>query len=213
MRSLLSLKLLVAMTIALIATLSLAQQQTSDSELSDTLSWMDNTYNPHPDVSFSYGHGRAGSYMPKKGSAYNEEVLWSGFIDTFTYNGCQMTLRVEANPASHVWRESHGASYYSFNLRDINPQSIKMNTLSDIGGSVCETFDPEYRANLNCDYGEIVATTRLEAPLVDQSSSETKHTSKGKEVVFLVDDVEYGKRFMKAFRHAVELCGGKPEPF
>jgi hypothetical protein len=88
-----------------------------------------------------------------------------------------------------------------------------MNTLSHIGGSVCETFDPDYRANLNCDHAEIVATTRLEAPLVDESWSETNHTSKGKEVFFLVDDVEYGKRFMKAFRHAVEFCGGKPEPF
>jgi hypothetical protein len=30
---------------------------------------------------------------------------------------------------------------------------------------------------------------------------------------FFVDDVEYAARFAKAFRHAVELCGGKPEPF
>ena len=30
---------------------------------------------------------------------------------------------------------------------------------------------------------------------------------------FLVDDVTYARRLAKAFRHAVELCGGKASPF
>jgi hypothetical protein len=30
---------------------------------------------------------------------------------------------------------------------------------------------------------------------------------------FIVDDVSYAERFAKAFRHAVELCGGKSSKF
>jgi hypothetical protein len=39
---------------------ALAQQRPPDSELSETLSWMDNSYNSHPGVSGAYGHGRTG---------------------------------------------------------------------------------------------------------------------------------------------------------
>jgi hypothetical protein len=79
-------------------------------------------------------------------------------------------------------------------------------------------------ANMDCDHAEILFKTRLEAPLIDEdwdviypklrgSEHEGKGSSKGKEAHFMVNDVEYAKRLMTAFRHAVKLCGGKPEPF
>jgi hypothetical protein len=56
MRSGPSLKLLAGMAIVLTSTLTVsAQQKTSDNSLSDTLAWMDNSYNPHPEVSGAYG--------------------------------------------------------------------------------------------------------------------------------------------------------------
>ncbi len=55
---------------------------------------MDNTYNPHKDVSGAYGHGHTGWYAPNDSSPYGE-VLGSGSTETFAYNGCTMTLRVE----------------------------------------------------------------------------------------------------------------------
>jgi hypothetical protein len=69
-----------------------------------------------------------------------------------------------------------------------------------------------------------IFATRSEAPLIDEDSNtvnlkpqgsdrETNHKSKGVRAFFEVDEVEYAKRFAKAFRRAVELCGGKPDPF
>jgi hypothetical protein len=200
----------------------LGQQRTSDSDLSETLTWMDNSYNPHQGVSGAYGHGRTGWYAHKDGSAYGEYLVY-GSTETFTYNSCQMTLHFEDNRAAEASKTIYSSHSYSFNLRDINPQSIKMSTYSHLGGFECERFglDP---VRDDCDHAEIAFTTRLEAPLIDEdwdiihselqgSDHENKSTSKGKNGHFEVDDVEYAKRLMRAFRHAVELCGGNPEPF
>ena len=45
------------------------------SELSETLSWMDNTYNPHQEVSGAYGHGHTGSYSRNDSSAYHLRTM------------------------------------------------------------------------------------------------------------------------------------------
>jgi hypothetical protein len=217
----LSLKLLVGVPIVLIATLSSAQQRTSDNELSETLAWMDNSYNPHRDVSGAWGHGRTGWYAPKNGGRPYEEVFVSGSTETFTYSGCQMTLHVEEDHAAGAGKELYGSFSYSFNLRDINPQSIKMNPLSHTGGFYCEAFPG---ANMDCDHAKISFKTRLEAPVIDMysdliwpklqgSDHESKGSSKTNEAYFNVDNVEYATKLTRAFRHAVELCGGKPEPF
>jgi hypothetical protein len=187
--------------IVLAATSQVSAQQRSDNELSETLSWMDNSYNPHPGVSGAYGHGKTGWYS-KREQPY-DEVLVSGSRETFTYDGCQMTIHVEGDRAAKVSPDF--SLSYRFNLGDINPQSIRMRTISHIGGFYCEAFPGE---NMDCDHAEIAFKTRLEAPLIDTGSSK-----KNNDAFFNVDDVEYGKRFVRAFRHAVELCGGKPEPF
>jgi hypothetical protein len=225
MRSGPSLKLLAVFTgiaMGLGATLTVsAQQQTSDGGLSETLVWMDNSYNPHPGVSGAYGHGLTGWYTPKIGGRPFEEVLASGSNETFTYNGCQMTLHIEDDRAAEEAKDIYASVSYSFNLRDINPQSIKMSTISHSGGFYCEAFPG---ANMDCDHAEIAFKTHLEAPLIDEdwdtiypkyqgSEHESKRSSKVNEASFMVNDVEYAKRLMKAYRHAVELCGGKPEPF
>ena len=221
MRGAPSLKLLVGITIALIATLSSAQQRTSDSELSETLAWMDNSYNPHPGVSGAYGHGRTGWYASKSGGRPYEEVFVSGSNETFTYDGCQMTLRVEDDRAAETSKEVYVSFSYSFNLGDINPQSIRMITISHTGGLNCGAFRG---ADMDCDHAEIAFKTRPEAPLIDiysdaiypkleGSDHESKGSSKANTAYFMVNDVEYAKRLMRAFRHAVELCGGKPDPF
>jgi hypothetical protein len=185
-------------------------------ELSETLVWMDNSYNPHQDVSGAYGHGHTGWYAP---NGPNDEFLVSGSTETFTYNGCQMTLRIQDDPTARALSEMQTTVTYTFNLRDINPQSIKVSTYTHIGGWRCDMTP-----GADCDHAAIDFVTHSEAPLIDEgwdtifpklqgSDHETKHTSKGKESSFDVDDIEYASRLAKAFRHAVELCGGKPEPF
>jgi len=55
-----------------------------DSELSETLSWMDNTYNSH-EHNFS-GHGTTGWYAPDN-TRRSGEHLASGATETFSYHG------------------------------------------------------------------------------------------------------------------------------
>ena len=190
-----------------------------DGELSRTLAWMDNTYNPHDGVSGAFGHGRTGWYAHAR-----SEYLVSGSTETFTSNGCQFTLHFQDNPAASAFREVYGSRSHSFNLRDINPQSIKVSTFSHAGGFRCEDYDFDQRQRMNCDHAEIVFSTRSEAPLIVEDSRttftklqgrdhESQTKSKGSQAFFEVDDLEYASRFAKAFRHAVELCGGKPQAF
>jgi hypothetical protein len=208
------LKLIAVILTAMVSTPISAQQRTTDSDLSETLAWMDNSYNPHADVSGAYGHGRTGWYAPKTGGRAYEEVLASGSMETFTYNGCQMTLHIDDDRAAE--QEVYVSLSYSFNLRDINPQSIRIRSISHSGGVYCEAFPG---ADMDCDHAEIAFKTRLEAPLIDMhshaiypklqgSDHESKGSSKANTAHFRVNDVEYAKRLMKAFRHAVELCGG-----
>jgi hypothetical protein len=197
-----------------------------DGELSDTLAWMDNTYNPHDGVSRGFGHGRTGWYAPTNSGGEAGEYLVYGSTETFTYNRCRMTLHVQDNPAASAHREMYGAFVSAFNLGDVNPQSIKISTYSHSGGFRCEEAKPEDQQpyKMNCDHAEITFATRSEAPLIDEESHttypnlqgtdhETKGKSRASRGFFEVDDVEYAGRFAKAFRHAVELRGGKPEAF
>jgi hypothetical protein len=89
-----------------------AQQRTSDNDLSETLAWMDNSYNPHPDFG-AYGHGRTGWYAPKDGSRNTyDEYLVSGSTETFKYNGCQMTLHFEDNRAAETSKKVYSSHSY-----------------------------------------------------------------------------------------------------
>ena len=188
------------------------------------MAWMDNTYNPHEGVSGAYGHGRTAWYS--RDSSTKEETMAEGSDETFTAKGCQMKLRFEDDPASTVLQELVSSWSSSFNLNDINPESIKLNTYSREGGFRCEDYDAELRDayKMDCDHAEISFKTRAEAPLIEEdwhrifpklSGAEHDLYSKNKATGadFEVDDVEYAQRFMKAFRHAVELCGGKGNGF
>jgi hypothetical protein len=187
---------------------------------------MDNTYNPHDGVSGAFGHGRTGWYAPKNSNGQAGEELVSGSTETFTHDGCQMTLNVQDNPSASANREVHHTFVSTFNLRDINPQSIKLSTRSHTGGFLCEGYKPEEQQlyKMDCDHAEITFSTHSEAPLIDEQphtvfaelkggDHESRGRSKGAQGFFDVDDVEYAGRFARAFRRIVEFCGGKPEAF
>jgi hypothetical protein len=207
--------------VRIIATLALALTVTTGAdELNETLSWMDNTFNAH-ERNGTFGHGHTGWYTRDTTKGPLGEILVSGLTQSFTSDGCRMTLHQQDDPAADLAQFSYSSFTRTFDLRDINPQSIKMHTLSRMGGFYCEQFGlpPE-----DCDHAEITFVTHGEAPLIDEdwdvihpklqgSQHEVKSQSKTARSHFFVDNVEYATRFAKAFRHAVELCGGKPEPF
>ena len=81
-----------------------------------------------------------------------------------------------------------------------------------------KTFD------LDCSSANLEFHTRNEVPKIEDdgvttfaeltgSEHEARGHSKVSKGVFVVDDAAYAQRFAKAFRHAVELCGGKGSKF
>jgi hypothetical protein len=50
-------------------------------------------------------------------------------------------------------------------------------------------------------------------PKEQESAHETHGTSKTFGALFYLNNLEYADRFVKAFRHAIILCGGKRSPF
>jgi hypothetical protein len=195
------------------------------SELDETLEWMDNTYNPHENISGAYGHGRSAWYAPER-SGSKTEIMAAGLTETFTYNGCDLTIKSEDNPEAQKSQEILTTVKFRYNLRDIDPSSIKVKARSHLGDFPCEDYSEEQRTamGLNCDHAEMSLSTRTEAGLITEewdtlyqkltgTDHETKHTSKSSSSYFEFDDPAYAQRFAKAFAHAVQLCGGKASPF
>jgi hypothetical protein len=188
-------------------------------ELSETLTWMDNTYNPQG-VSRSTGHGQVNWYSSSTSNSDAGSRLVEGWTQTFTYDGCQVTLHTTFTLGDIVTN-----SIDVFDLRDVNPQSIKTNlTSSDLEPScvvVKTDSDPTTKV---CERAYIAFDTHSKAAIIDEqnhtiytnlkgSDHDSRSSRKETSGYFWVDDIEYADRFAKAFRHAVELCGGRPEPF
>jgi hypothetical protein len=195
------------------------------SELDETLEWMDNTYNPHENISGAHGHGRSAWYT-RSSVGSQDEVMVTGQTETFTFNGCDLTLKTEDDKRARTAKEIYTTAVYRFNLRDIDPSSIKVETASHLGGLPCEGHTTEELATMgmNCDHAAIGFSTRSAAGLISEkrhaaflkltgSDHNSDTIDKTGRAFFVFDDVEYANRFAKAFAHAIQLCGGKPSPF
>jgi hypothetical protein len=187
----------------------------SDAEpsLSETLAWMDNTYNSHLSEGGAFGHGVEESYSDGK--------LFRRGTETFTYDGCQITLNKQEDPDSPLYSDVYSSRVYIFNLRDIDPSSVKILPLDSQHSGLYCAIDP---AHMVCDSAKIEFQTRNQTPLIDEESHtifsklqgsdhESKNKTKTFVAVFYVDERAYADRFAKALRHAIELCGGNPSAF
>jgi hypothetical protein len=186
-------------------------QAFADPSLSETLSWMDNTYNDHSAVGGTIGHG----YL----YAYKKGVLQKRDIESFTYKGCEIAIRSKEDPSSPMYKDMHAESEDHFNLKDIDSGSIIMTKLSSKDYAL--ECIPGAGA---CDEGIMSFDTRDTLPLIDTvlrvASPDQQGSKQSNPVVFktdsssfLFDDLQYAERFEKAFKHAVKLCGGKKSPF
>jgi hypothetical protein len=54
---------------------------------------------------------------------------------------------------------------------------------------------------------------RIIYPKLRGDEHEVSKTGKTFVAEFFIDDAKYAERFVKAFRHATQLCGGKASPF
>jgi hypothetical protein len=209
----------------LFATTLLLSACARKSDLYETLAWMDNTYNPHENISGAYGHGWAAWYT-HDGVGSKIEVMASGQAETFTFEGCDLTLKVEDDKRANTATEMYGTSMYHFTLRDIDPSSVKIETASHLGGFPCAGHTPEELAALamDCDHAVMTFSTRSAAGLISEerhsifpkltgADHDSTHSSKANSAYFVFNDVEYAPRFARAFAHAVQFCGGKASSF
>jgi hypothetical protein len=188
--------------------------QVAEPSLTETLSWMDSTYNPHSDTGGAWGHGIEEIYTNGK--------LFKRRTSMFTYDGCEISLHTQDDPASPLYNETASGQIYKFNLRDIDGKSITLNLMDpQYGGLSC---DYNFAGNMQCSVAEMVFETRNQAPLMDVASHTVfpklkgdDHDANSNRKTFVaelyIDDAEYANRFVKAFRHVAVLCGGTPSPF
>jgi hypothetical protein len=189
-----------------------------DQKLVDDLQWMDNTYNPHEGVSGSHGHGKTGWYNRVE---HGSDVLASGNIQTFKSDGCSFELHGEDNPEDLVHKKLVNKWQFNFSLHDLDPDSMKVKTYSHYGGFDCEEMGTEALESTGnkCDYAELTIVTRNSAPLVKEvwqstypnltgNDHQSASTKKATEVWFVIDDVEYAKKFADVLKDAIKRCGG-----
>jgi hypothetical protein len=124
----LELRIKTAVSVALLISLLVGCKRQDGPSLSETLSWMNQTYNPYKD-----GFGGHGSYV--NGKLYYHETL--------TTAGCQITrITTSSSHGDHGLQEV-------FNLRDIDPQSIR--TVDNPNpGTVVEV---QFAARNNAEHG------------------------------------------------------------
>jgi hypothetical protein len=193
-------------------------------DLAETLLWIDQTYNPHDGgENYGRGHGDETHYL-QNAKLHTEEVT-EEFHQTFAYKGdCTIVLHHETVPIG-LFKTIYTNGDYTLNLCDVDPDSIKIKTF-DFHKDVFNCADAEevQSYNLNCSSAEIEFHIRNEIPKIKDDSitiyaeltgkdHEAQHHGYMSKGWFVVDDVVYAQRFAKAFRHAVELCGGKVSRF
>jgi hypothetical protein len=176
-------KVIVASAIVVLLAAMIGCKSKGGPSLSETLSWMSQTYNPYED-----GFGGHGEYISKCSmncEDVGDEISWR---ETLTYKGCQITTKTTNNR-----KTDHGLQE-KFNLGDIDLQSIRVVTSNPKLANVAEIqFSARNNAEALIYTGNIIG--------------------KGTNSEIAMDDPAYAERFASAFRHAVELCGGKPSTF
>ena len=130
------------------------------------------------------GQGRAHSEC-----ALDCQNLPLGIFSTeiLSYSGCQISTVTTSN------RKGDLGLRETFNLGDIDTQSIHLASEPHLGG-----------------VAEVQFATRNDAQVLDYKGN---IIGKGIRSEFMMDDAVYATRFAKAFKHAVELCAGRPSKF
>ena len=130
------------------------------------------------------GHGRAHGEC-----ALDCEALPLGIFSTevLSYSGCQITTVITSNQKGDLGLRE------TFNLRDIDTRSIQLASEPQLGG-----------------IAEVQFATRNDAQVLDYTGN---LVAKGIRSEFMMDDAAYAARFAKAFKHAVERCGGRASKF
>jgi hypothetical protein len=153
-------------------------------------------------------------------------VLQVEYVEEFSLNQCQMTHSVHALPDAAMSKSMYTASNTTtFDLKEIDPSTVEVVAHAHLFMSDC-TSAVEVKANkLDCSVqAEVRFRARNDNPAIAYESTtifpelkgkdhERRDSGKDNSSAFSLWDTAYADRFAKAFRHAVELCGGKKSAF
>jgi len=202
----------VLMFVLLMSMVALGQKKTTEPTLKETLEWMDNTFNG--------GHRGLFQQWDRQNKLAEEDTY------SFTYEQCNMTITMheleDSEQAKIMWTKSREVT---FKLGDVDPSTVKVVPHSSIWMTDCTEPAEVKRNELDCSVqAEIRFSTRNESKLLNYKSDvifqelkgtdhESRQTGTDSHSAFEMYDTAYATRFAKAFRHTVELCGGKKSSF
>jgi hypothetical protein len=202
-------------------------QETPRPSLEDTAAWITQTFTDESTGrsdcnEFNYdGWGNVsdgpGPYMDCFNTSY----------DNLTINQCRVTFEihklrsvVEKSGMHHEVVETLGKTV-TFDLGDIDPTSILAGSpygrFGNLDKKTSNDNPPSYvdiSIRTTNDFNRISVENGLpRQPISERHTPEMVHTCCGLLENGITVAPEYAPRFVKAFRNAVELCGGKPSTF
>jgi hypothetical protein len=199
-----------SITVLLFASIVAIGQTAHGQSLTETVQWINQT---------SKDHGLFQQWD-------RNGVLQAEYIEEFSLNQCQMTHNVRGFPDAAMSKSMYTASNTTtFDLKEIDPTTVEVVPHASLFMSDC-TSPAEVKANkLDCSVqAEVRFRARNDNPAIAYESTTIFPELKGKDQEqrasgkdsssgFSLWDTAYAERFAKAFRHAVELCGGKKSAF
>lgn len=208
--------LLLALTFSAIVCCAQQRQSHSGPSLKDTEAWMARTVNSGP-LHPGTGHG---TWESKSGSHYvlsRTSIVFGQDAQHLDGTGCY-AKSVEINelsPKGNAAKKGYTTqTVLVFSLKDIDPSRVM---------ALPEAFVTFYAADDKPAIRKQQSTWNAddyfhtsEENLISCAGPGKECTKKEDALVksdLAVDSLEFAQRFAKAFRHAVELCGGKPSTF
>jgi hypothetical protein len=175
--------------LAIVAVTAHAQQPVS---LKETLEWMHN---------FAVDNGRqyVGQRNTDNGSCElgTPDCGQRNDVTTFDGQGCSATVKWSVT----LNYKDVGTHTYRFSLKDLDPKSVVwVKDMPFENAVIADTANSVKNVN--------VVFTPPEGVTWDKSLDEPQTF-----VALVFDNGDHAKRFVKAFKHAIQLCGGKPSPF
>lgn len=201
-----------AVWVAVLSSLATLGQQGKEPPLSDTLKWMQQSLKTD---------NRYSSVVEHLPDARNTEVT---SVELAYYIGCRVVFNKSHTETSYSDTPRKfesmvvSTAVYTVNLKDLDPQSIKLVPFRMFAYVEGDSDEAEIEFRTRDDESVIDEQWTLKTQKgnntnkwdSEQNSAKGNRTNSGS---FAIGDLEYAKRFVKAFRHAVELCGAKSSTF
>ncbi len=224
----LGIRLFLLFSLVLVAVGVSAQTNQSGPSLRETEEWMSRTVNSAT-FAPSISHGLYMEGLFGDGSFEHTSISFGADMQQLERNGtgcyCKITAIIESSsPPNSVFDDFTAVDVYRFHLKDIDPASITAAkedmTLARVwvAGTVqFVTADDKPAIHFQTTQWKVADYHHTSKDNFDFCIGPDKSCEKKDElhtgVQIGVDSLEFAQRFAKAFRHAVELCGGKPSIF